>query len=408
MNGSHSSHDRLAASAPPAGLSGLITPLDPATFGRDHWEREPLILHRGNPDFYASLLTLDDMDGILANSSLRPSELRVVADGKNALPRSVERSNRHAAHRKLETVYERYRVGATINLLHLHERWAPLGRLCRALSAELASYVQTNVYLTPAGSQGLTPHYDSHDVFVLQIYGTKCWRLYGASLELPLHDQRYRRSEDGPGDPVREFELEPGDLMYLPRGHVHDATSNEAASLHLTIGVVPVRFADVIRSAVAKVTAEDVAFRRALPLGFPDDPGQQAEAETAVAGLVERLTARLSAPDLIADAVASSLADREPELDNHLTDLEALRSLDLATTVRRRRGTSCKVSADATAARLEFHGKMVRLPAALEDELRFVAQAQEFTGRDIPGELDDPGRLVLIGSLVREGFLTVT
>ena len=407
MSSAPASRDLLAAS-PPAGLSGLIAPLDPAAFARDHWERDPLVLHRGDPAFYAPLLTLDDMDAILANSSLRPSELRVVADGKNALPRSVERGSRHSAQRKLEAVYERYRAGATINLLHLHERWAPLGRLCRALSAELASYVQTNVYLTPAGSQALAPHYDSHDVFVLQIYGTKHWRLYGASLELPLHEQRYRRSQSGPGEPVQEFDLERGDLMYLPRGHVHDATSNEAASLHLTIGVVPVRFAEVIRSAVAKVTAEDVAFRHALPLGFPDDPDKQAEAQTAVASLVERLAARLSAPDLIADAVASSLADREPELDNHLTDLEALSSLDLATPVRRRHGTACQVNADGTTARLEFHGKTVRLPAALEDELRFVAQAQEFTGRDIPGELDDPGRLVLIGSLVREGFLTVT
>ncbi|MFJ9909859.1 hypothetical protein ACIRVK_44995 [Streptomyces sp. NPDC101152] len=52
---------------------------------------------------------------------------------------------------------------------------------------------------------------------------------------------------------------------------------------------------------------------------------------------------------------------------------------------------------------------MVRLPAAVADELRFVAGSgnEGVTAKNIPGDLDDPGRLTLMHTLVREGFLTL-
>jgi ribosomal protein L16 Arg81 hydroxylase len=38
--------------------------------------------------------------------------------------------------------------------------------------------VGSNVYYTPADSQGFAPHFDDVDVFVLQIEGKKHWKLY--------------------------------------------------------------------------------------------------------------------------------------------------------------------------------------------------------------------------------------
>jgi hypothetical protein len=56
---------------------------------------------------------------------------------------------------------------------------------------------------------------------------------------------------------------------------------------------------------------------------------------------------------------------------------------------------------------LRYHGKVMRMPAGLERDLRFISGAPQFTAHDLPGELDPPGRLVLLRRLLREGFLTV-
>jgi hypothetical protein len=56
---------------------------------------------------------------------------------------------------------------------------------------------------------------------------------------------------------------------------------------------------------------------------------------------------------------------------------------------------------------LEFHGRRVRLPVRVEGDLRFLASADQLTARDLPGSPDDQGRLVLVRSLVRQGFLTL-
>lgn len=44
--------------------------------------------------------------------------------------------------------------GATVILSGLHDRLPELGRFCRALEAVMSSRVQTNIYMTPANSQG--------------------------------------------------------------------------------------------------------------------------------------------------------------------------------------------------------------------------------------------------------------
>lgn len=396
-----------AAVQPPSALARLIHPVDAETFKRSHWEHEPLVVTRNDPNYYEDLLTLDDVDYILATSSLHSSDLRVLADGRETPLSKLVTQNREGAANGLEALYDRYRAGSTINLTLLHERWEPLGRLCHSLAAELTAAVQTNVYLTPSGARGLAAHYDTHDVFVAQVYGSKHWRLYESPVQLPLPEQPHTAPEQGYGRPVRELDLEPGDLLYLPRGFVHDATANHAASLHLTIGILPVLWASVVRDAVDQALAEDVRFREALPLGFALDEALQEQARARVAQLLDALRASASPDSLIGSAARRALFGSRPVLRKHLLDLEAVGSVDLDTPVHRRPGLLWRLADDDASVRLEFHGKEVRLPGHVAEEVRFVTETEEFSGRDIPGRLDEPGRLVLIRSLLREGFLTL-
>src|SRR6266567_7871876 len=202
------------------GLAGLIHPVDPETFEQDYRDVRPLIVWRGNPDYYAGLLTLPGMDAILATMSVPASAIRLASEGKTTQLAELAGDDSGQA---AEILYDRYRKGATINVNALNWHWPALDTLCRALTAELTASVQVNVYLTPRHARGLKPHFDTHDVFVAQVHGTKHWRLYDSELRLPGPGQPCVAPADGFGPPVRELHLEPGDLMYLPRGTVHDA-----------------------------------------------------------------------------------------------------------------------------------------------------------------------------------------
>jgi hypothetical protein len=102
----------------------------------------------------------------------------------------------------------------------------------------------------------------------------------------------------------------------------------------------------------------------------------------------------------------SKLIDtRRPILEGQLSEVRALADLTLESPIERR----ATVIFDLEETTLSFEGKELRFPAHIEQELRFVVEAVEpFRPADIPGELDEPGRLVLVRRLVREGFLRVT
>ena len=379
------------------GLSDLIDPVDVAEFASRYWEKQPLHLQRDAPAFYQGLLTLDDIDSILSASSLHESEVQVVTSGRRG----------RLGDETLEALYAQYRQGATITVKFIHRRWAPLAQLCRALSADLTAVVQVNGYLTPAGNQGFATHYDTHDVLIAQVHGSKHWRLYDSPRQLPETNEFWAAPPGGAGRPARELDLRPGDLLYLPRGTLHDATSNDAASLHLTIGVHPVTCASVLRQALDEVISADPRYREALPMGFGSDAELERQGQDRLTELIAGLAGSMCPGPLIDAAARRVRSHSQPTLRGHLLDIEAIDSIDLDTPVWGRDGLVWAIREDDGAVSLEFHGKVIRMPARVGAELRFAAATAKFTGRELPGDLDEPGRIVLLSTLVREGFLTL-
>ena len=102
--------------------------------------------------------------------------------------------------------------------------------------------VQINAYITPKQSQGFSAHYDVHDVFVLQIAGSKRWVFHEPVHPDPLPSQpwtRYRGAVEARAaeEPSADDVLEEGDVLYLPRGFIHSAEALGGVSAHLTIGI---------------------------------------------------------------------------------------------------------------------------------------------------------------------------
>jgi hypothetical protein len=258
------------------------------------------------------------------------------------------------------------------------------------LEAELEQPVQANAYFTPRGSQGLPVHHDTHDVFCLQVAGSKRWLVYEPAIELPLRNQRYRPELGEPGEPVLDLVLEPGDMLYMPRGWLHQALTSDEDSLHLTVGVNVYTWLDAMRAALESC-ADELELRRSVP-----DDG------VATADLLAALEARLEPDDVVRRRRSKLVRTRRPVLEDALSELRASDSLT-AETLLERRPTVLSELEDGT---LVFEGKRIRVPERAVTELRAIADSEgAFTAEDLPGELDAESRLVLLRRLIREGFV---
>ena len=131
------------------------------------------------------------------------------------------------------------------------------------------------------------------------------------------------------------------------------------------------------------------------------------ECETRLGELFASIGNQIERKSAIEDAMNRAQLAAYPSLERHLLDLEDERSLSLVTSVQRRQDISWQLTTDDEHVLLWFHGKVIRMPAYLERDLRFISGAEQFTADDLPGELDPSSRLVLLRRLLREGFLTV-
>ena len=276
------------------------------------FEREPVIVHHDDPQRFLALLSISAVDRKVAEQDLREGMLS-MADASRSVDVSDFVSDSGAIDRV--AVARLYRRGATIILNQLHQSDIALATFCRSVERVFSCHVQTNIYLTPPGSQGFHTHYDNHDVFVLQIEGEKTWRLYDRPVDAPYRGERFEPGRHLVGEPSHSFVLKAGDCAYVPRGLMHDAsTSGDAASLHITCGLLVRTWADLVLEAISEVCVEDPAFRRSLPPGFANREFDRTAAHDLFRSLATDLPARVrldGALDLFAEQFIRS---REPDV----------------------------------------------------------------------------------------------
>jgi mannose-6-phosphate isomerase-like protein (cupin superfamily) len=302
-------------------------------------------------------------------------------------------------------IYQLFEEGATLTLAFLDTVLPSLERFCREIEMELSMPLQANVYLTPPNEQGANVHYDTHDVFVLQVSGSKQWTIYDAPLPLPLSGQVYDADVHRPGAPTHEFELSAGDVVYIPRGWLHQARATSTTSLHITAGVLRYTWTDLLLQLVARVALEQPAFRKALPVGFAHEGFDRAAARETLQGLLLELRARADADAMLDHFLERFIADCPPLLRGQMRELEALERLTVDTMLGARPGVVHRLRRDDTKVIVEFHGHRVTFPAHVGDAVAFALANPRYSLRELPGELDDAGRLTLGRRLIREGLV---
>lgn len=386
-----------------------IAPVSPDDFFDRYFEKRHLVIRRDQPDYYAGLLSIADIDWAVSTLGLATPEVNVVQADRAI---AQEDFTYDSGHIDPVSVNRLFAEGATIIVSNLQERLPKLADFCRALERVFSARVQTNIYLTPADSQGFKAHYDGHDVLVLQVEGTKEWRIYDTPVHLPLRDQAFNPAEVPIGEETDRFVLEPGDMVYVPRGLTHDAVSTDRTSLHITTGLMMRSWADLMVEAVRRLALEDPAFREGLPPGFANEGFDPAGARAHFAALLDKLAKAKLAP-LLNDFRNDFISSRLPRVPGQMAQVGQLDRIGAGSILGARPGLIYRLDdilekgGEGPSVALSCQGAVLTLPAHAKEALAYAVETPRFTLADMPGDLDDAGKTVLLRRLLVEGLVMV-
>jgi len=188
----------------------LLGDMTPARFLRDYWHKKPLLVRQAIPNFKPllkrdALFELARQDDVESRLITHFGEQWEMSHGPISKTPAVSRKN-----------WTMLLQGVN---LHLDAADRLLRQFNFIPDARLDDLMIS--YATDGG--GVGPHFDSYDVFLLQVHGQRRWRI-GAQQDLSLIEGMPLKILKH-FTPEEEFVLEPGDMLYLPPHYAHDGVA---------------------------------------------------------------------------------------------------------------------------------------------------------------------------------------
>lgn len=198
----------------------LLGGLSPREFMRQHWQRKPLLIRQAIPGFKPSL-SITDIRQLVKREEVESRLIWHDAKGWNMKTGPLS---------KLPP-QKQANWTALAQSVDLHDdATAELLRQFRFISDARLDDAMISI---ASDGGGVGPHFDSYDVFLLQAYGKRRWRISqqkdlslipGLPLKILQNFQ-----------PEEEYVLEPGDMLYLPPHAAHDGVA-EGDCMTISIG----------------------------------------------------------------------------------------------------------------------------------------------------------------------------
>jgi 50S ribosomal protein L16 3-hydroxylase len=240
----------------------LLGGLSPEQFMRRHWQKKPLLVRQALPGITPPAARSELAR--LAASDAVESRLVTAFEGRWAM--------RQGPIPKLPPFAK---PGWTLLVqgldLHLPAAHELLNRFRFVPEARLDDLMIS--YASDGG--GVGPHFDSYDVFLIQVQGKRRWRI-GAQKDAQLRDDvplkiiaNFRAEQ--------EFVLEPGDMLYLPPGWAHDGIA-EGECMTCSVGFRAPWRAELARELLQRLMDDD---DQAYANRMYADPRQAATAQPA-------------------------------------------------------------------------------------------------------------------------------
>ncbi|WP_040495546.1 JmjC domain-containing protein, partial [Fulvivirga imtechensis] len=242
-------------------------------FTKNYWTRQPLLLTDKKWELN-SLISITEIDRLITESRFTDKDIRLGKDGSTIPAYEYLDYVKGEGVVNPAKILHQYRNGASIILNRLNNHNYALAELCRLFDKKMKILKEcyTNIYITPPNSYSFPPHYDEQDVVVLQIEGEKQWKVFNPIVENPLEEQMYQdvAKTDYASDQVMNVTLAKDDILYVPRGFVHEVNTTDEPSIHITLTIIPYTWYDICQSTLKFAMANDAELRSAVPVDIFD------------------------------------------------------------------------------------------------------------------------------------------
>lgn len=121
------------------------------------------------------------------------------------------------------------------------------------ISRQIGQYCEsrtiTGSYAAFSSRSSYKSHWDTRDVYAVQLLGKKRWILRKPNFDFPLYMQQTKNFPhiEEPKDIYMDVILEAGDILYIPRGWWHDPLPLDEETFHLAVATFPPNGFEYIR-----------------------------------------------------------------------------------------------------------------------------------------------------------------
>ncbi|OED42802.1 hypothetical protein AB833_05580 [Chromatiales bacterium (ex Bugula neritina AB1)] len=392
-------------SKPPGqpGFESLLTPVSADDFFSRYWEKMPLHISRTDEAFFARLLSVEQIDQLLSSGEHTFPNIQLT---QSSDPVSTEEYVEPDNTINPLRLIQRHHQGATIVLSQAQDYLPQLANFTRRMQAAFQLQCQTNVYLSPPARQGFNPHYDSHDVFILQVSGSKTFNFYNGGIDLPLNSHRFDKNNTVVGDKNESICLTPGDTLYIPRGVLHDAIAHDNTSLHITLGVYSITLLQLLQETLQVAAEKDIRYRQSVPPIPWQQHSGRAEFQQASDAVISTL---LTADNL--DIAIAKLRDHisletKPDIAGLLKNGSGNEDLTLSTVIRLRNEALLGVEHNGPTLRLRAFGQILEFEEPMSHAVELIVKQQRVQLDKLP-LTDNKQKFALTAQLLRENIVAI-
>lgn len=209
-------------------FEALIAPLTPAEISALRLERVFRIQHSAGDNRFAALFDWSTLWNLIEHAVIPADKVR-VSRGRRIVPPLFYSDDGRLNAGRLARLFEQ---GASLIVRHLDAYAPQVDAICRDAAATLGiPMVEAGAVVTSGNGGALVRHYDWYDLVILQLEGSKRWRLYGPLVSDPMKAMATKNPPRT--EPILDVVLGPGDILFMPAGFWHECDNGPGRSLHL-------------------------------------------------------------------------------------------------------------------------------------------------------------------------------